>query len=175
MNGLKRFRRRLLLVATVTGSLLLAAGAPGSFPAAGASTGIRLDGTFRMHFIVLHAVHVVPGIGTTGTRTWIFEHQGSRLFLLEGLSNGGYARVRLHRSGIAYVGTSRLRTTCTKDPSQTASDVSTYKIYITSSVVRSGKRVATGIKAYLHGSFLGCGQPTASEQRRYTGRLIAQA
>jgi hypothetical protein len=119
-----------------------------------------------MRFVVLDANHVQPGKGSTGKRTWIFEREGKSLFLLEGLANGGYARVRLRRSGNEYVGVSRLRATCRDDPSMTGSDLSHYSVVITGSETRAGHLVATAIEARLQGSDQGCGQADASELRR---------
>jgi hypothetical protein len=131
----------------------------------------RLDGTFRTQFVVVDANNVTPGAGATGTRTWIFEHEGSPLFLLEGLANGGFARVQLHRSARTWVGTSQLSTPCPNDPSQSASFLSKYTITITGSAVRSGQLLATSISADLRDSFTGCGS-SGSEVRSYTGSRI---
>lgn len=155
---------RQILVASITVTVALLAVASGAL-----ATAPSLDGTFKMQFVVLRANHVQPGRGTTGTRTWIFEHQGSAVVLLEGLANGGYARVGLHRSGNRYVGTSRLRAACIKDPSRTGEDTSRYSVRVNESAARSGRPVVTAIRAYLEGTYAGCGAATASELRRYVG------
>jgi hypothetical protein len=133
----------------------------------------RLRGTFAMRFRVLEANHVKPGVGATGSRTWIFERENKKLYLLEGLANGGYARVQLKRSGNTFSGVSRLRATCIDDASMSGLDVSTYSVTITRSAVRAGHLVATSIEARLQGTYSGCGQASASDLRRYRGHLVS--
>ncbi|HEY1537510.1 MAG TPA: hypothetical protein VGF76_26000 [Polyangiaceae bacterium] len=130
-----------------------------------------LDGTFKMRFVVLRAHNVRPGKGATGKRIWIFEHQGSSFYVLEGLANGAYARIRLHRSGDHYAGTGHLRAACLNHPSATGQDVTRYSIRVTRSIGGPGRLTATRILAYLHGTYGGCGAASAFELRRYTGRL----
>jgi hypothetical protein len=164
IRGYSESMRRSLVVSMTLAVVFLAvaSGALASVP--------WLNGTFKMRFVVLRAKHVQPGRGATGTRTWIFEHQGSTLFLLEGLANGGYARVRLHRFGNRYLGTDRLRASCVNDPSRTGEDVPRYSVRAIDSNVRSGRLDATAIRAYLRETYTGCGAVGASELRRYVGR-----
>jgi hypothetical protein len=134
-----------------------------------------LQGTFAMRFTVLEATNVQPGRGATGSRTWIFERENKKLYLLEGLANGGYARVPLKQSTTGYIGTTRLRATCIKHPSVTVTDTSQYSITITRSAIRSGHLVATNVQAYLHDTFgSGCGQAGGSDERRYRGHLVSR-
>jgi hypothetical protein len=132
----------------------------------------RLDGTFKTHFVVLAAQHVQPGRGTTGTRTWIFEHQDAAVVALVGLANGRYERVRLHRSGTQYVGSSRVSAACVGDPSSKGESNDRYSVRVTRSVLRSGRLTATAIRAYLHATYSGCGTAGAFEVRRYVGHRV---